>query len=211
MITVVGNLKGGTGKSTVAFNLALWLLENGHTVDLCDLDPQATLRDAADVRTELGFEPAMSVWGRIPRTPKGQVLIDVGLSDQAAMRRALGRADRILVPVAPSQADVWSTQQFIEIIEDAAPKSRSPQILAFINRADTHPGSRENDEAVAALSQLPGVKVLKPRLAQRMAFRRSFSEGLAVFEMEPRGKAAAELLTLARALYRGRGRKTATG
>ena len=25
MITVIGNLKGGSGKSTVAFNLAIWL------------------------------------------------------------------------------------------------------------------------------------------------------------------------------------------
>lgn len=29
MITVVGNLKGGSGKSTVAFNLAIWLLHKG--------------------------------------------------------------------------------------------------------------------------------------------------------------------------------------
>ena len=116
MITVIGNLKGGTGKSTVAFNLALWLLESGHDVDLCDLDPQATLRDAADVRVELGFEPTLSVWGRVPSKAKGQVLIDVGVSDQPAMRRALAKADRILIPVAPSQADVWSTQQFVDIL-----------------------------------------------------------------------------------------------
>ena len=32
MITVIGNFKGGTGKSTVAFNLAIWLASQGRKV-----------------------------------------------------------------------------------------------------------------------------------------------------------------------------------
>ena len=40
-----------------------------------------------------------TVAARIGAT-KGQVLIDVGVSDQPAMRRALAKADRILIPVA---------------------------------------------------------------------------------------------------------------
>ncbi|MEZ5722256.1 MAG: hypothetical protein R3D59_11855 [Paracoccaceae bacterium] len=42
---------------------------------------------------------------------------------------------------------------------------------------------------------------LPQKLVQRMAFRRSFSEGLAAFELEPGGKAAAELDDLAQALF----------
>ena len=45
-------------------------------------------------------------------------------------------------------------------------------------------------------------------MGQRTAFRRSFSEGLAVFEMERKGKASAEFNRLAEALY-PRGRKKA--
>jgi len=207
MITLVGNLKGGTGKSTVAFNLALWLLDRNQKVELCDLDPQATLRDAADVREELEYEPALPVAGRIPRKTSGHVLLDVGLSDQPAMHRATAKADRILIPVTPSQADVWATQQFVDIIAEVAPEGKKPETMAFINRADTHPGSRENDEATEALRQLEDVTVLNPRLSQRMAFRRSFSEGLAVFEMEPRSKAAAELQVLAQTVFKGRLRR----
>lgn len=201
MITVVGNLKGGTGKSTVAFNLALWLLARGRKVFLCDMDPQGTLRDAADVRAELGFEPTLATWGRIPQKPQGEVLVDVGLSDMEAVRNALSRANRILIPVAPSQADVWSTQRFLDIIHDNASTEKPPELVTFLNRADTHPTSRENAEATDALRQLEGVTVLRPRLGQRLAFRRSFSEGLGVFEMEPRGKAARELQALARAVF----------
>jgi len=203
MITVVGNLKGGTGKSTVVFNLALWLANADHSVVLCDLDPQNTLRDAVDVRVEEGYEPTVSVYGSIPKKSKGNVLIDIGLSDMDAARSALGRADRVLIPVTPSQADVWATQQFLAIIEESTrAKDKKPEVLCFINRADTHPAATENIETQEVLRQIPGLDVLDQSLSQRMAFRRSFSEGLGVFELEPRGKAALELNALAKTLYR---------
>jgi len=202
MITVVGNLKGGTGKSTVVFNLALWLANAKQSVVLCDLDPQNTLRDAIDVRVEEGYEPTISVFGSIPKNSSGNVIIDIGLSDMDAARTALGRADRVLIPVTPSQADVWATQQFLGIIDESTRgNEKKPDVLAFINRADTHPAATENMETQEVLKQIPGMDVLDHFLSQRMAFRRSFSEGLGVFELEPRGKAAMELNALAATLY----------
>ena len=202
MITVVGNLKGGTGKSTVVFNLALWLANNERPVVLCDLDPQNTLRDAVDVRVEEGYDPTVSVFGTIPKKANGNVIIDIGLSDMDAARTALGRADRVIIPVTPSQADVWATQQFLGIIEESTRETgTNPEVISFINRADTHPAATENAETHEVLQQIPGMDVLDVVLSQRMAFRRSFSEGLGVFELEPRGKAAMELNTLAERLY----------
>lgn len=201
MKTMVGNLKGGTGKSTVAFNLALWLASQNRPVVLCDLDPQNTLRDAIDVRVEEGHSPTVSVFGSIPKTIEGDVIIDVGLSNMEAVKRALGIADRVLIPVTPSQADVWATQQFIDIIAEST-KGRGPlDVVAFLNRADTHPASLENDETQEVLREIPGLKVIDNKLSQRLAFRRSFSEGLGVFELEPRGKAAGELNALAESLF----------
>ena len=60
MITVVGNLKGGTGKSTIAFNLSVKLSINSQKVQLFDLDPQATLSDVIDIRLEEEYEPKIS-------------------------------------------------------------------------------------------------------------------------------------------------------
>jgi len=202
MIVVVGNLKGGTGKSTAVFNLALWHAHNVGDGAVCDLDPQATLRDAIEVREEEEFEPRLDLKGELPARKTGSTLVDVGMWDTPAMRAALRRADRVLIPVAPSQADVWSTQRFLDIVADATKRKKTPELLAFISRADTHPGSRENEEAAEALTSIPGLKLLKSRLSQRIAFRRSFSEGLAVFELEPSGKAAAELNALAREVFR---------
>jgi chromosome partitioning protein len=57
MITVTANLKGGSGKSTVAFNLAVWLEKQGQHVIGYDLDPQCTFSDLAMLRQEIGIKP----------------------------------------------------------------------------------------------------------------------------------------------------------
>lgn len=204
MITVVGSLKGGTGKSTVTFNLAVWLAHAKQRVRLIDADPQATLSDVVEVRTEEGYKPPLKVEGASALNDQlgqnvDEVLIDVGTADMASLKKAIAMADRIVMPVPPSQADVWSAQRFITLAREAA--GEAVRIYAFINRADTHRAVRETDEAAAALVTLPGVEFVKIRLAARTLYRRSFSEGLAVFEMENRGKAAQEVRSLCAQLY----------
>lgn len=207
MITVVGNLKGGTGKSTVAFNLATWLVHRGRTVTLFDLDPQFTLRDVVDVRIQEGFHPRLPQAGdadafkQFTKSLTDEVIIDVSIADRSSMLSAISKADRVVIPCAPSQADVWSTQKFLSIIADEAVVNKRREITAFINRADTHHLVIETQEAEEALSQLSGVKVLSDKLYQRTAYRRSFSEGLAVFELNPHDKAAQEMKSLAETLY----------
>ena len=205
MITVIGSLKGGSGKSTVTFNLAVWLAMAEVDVMVIDADPQATLSDVAEVRAEEGFEPQVQVFGSsalkdVADSDAQEILIDVGTASMDNVRNALVLADRVVVPVPPSQADIWSTQRFIQFVGSVA-KKKQPEIAGFINRGDTHHAVRETNEAAAALVSLPGIRFLKPRLAQRTIYRRSFSEGLAVFEMQPRSKGAMELNALIAALY----------
>lgn len=201
MRTLYANFKGGTGKSTIVFNLALWQMDHGQQVQVCDLDPQRTLSDVAAIRTEEAISPALDVVNHLPtRRKKGvHYLIDVGASDMTAMRSAIAWADRVVIPVTPSQADIWATQRFLRIMHEAR-KGKMCEVLAFLNRADAHPRSRENAEALAALDMLAGITPLRQKLVQRLAFRRSFSEGLSVSELEPRSKAASELDALARVI-----------
>lgn len=207
MITMVGNLKGGSGKSTVTFNLAVWLARAGKSIELYDLDPQCTLGDVLQVRKEEGFEPELKVHRYLrpaqklaESNPHSEILIDVGTANMTGMKRAIAMADRIIIPVPPSQADIWSTQRFLCLI--ASEKRDKPlKVLAFINRADTHNAVQESNEAEAALQVLPGIGILPTRLSQRISYRRSFSEGLAVFELEPTGKAALEFQKFAELLY----------
>jgi len=207
MITVVGNLKGGAGKSTVAFNLAVWLARHGERVTTFDLDPQRTLTDVADVRAEEGYTPLFSLhYGGAEliediQEKSGEVIVDVGTANMDAVKAAITIADRILIPVPPSQADVWSTQRFLSIVDKLSSEENPPEVLVFVNRADTHQAIRESDEAEEALSELEGINLIRSRLCQRTAYRRSFSEGLGVFERKPSSKASKEFMTFVKILY----------
>lgn len=204
MITVVGSYKGGTGKSTISFNLTVWLATQGFNVEAIDLDPQSTLKDVCDVRNEDEIEPRIQLRQELSDAPRAddlQTIVDVGTADMKAMRHALSVADQIFIPVPPSQADVWSTQRFIALIQEIRKDQQMPPLFAFVNRADTNPAIRETAETQEALKMIPGLKLVMTRLGLRTTFRRSFSEGLAVFEFEPRGKAAAEMNALATVMF----------
>jgi len=212
MITVIANLKGGSGKSTVAFNLAIWLVKQGRQVVGYDLDPQCTFSDLGMLRKEIGVRPNLEIHSvravlrdQLLSHTECEVLVDVGAANLAAMKEAMTSADRILVPVPPSQADVWATQRFLHIIGpdmEAVKFNGSQHTIAFINRADTNRSIRETRETEEALRMLPGIDVVMPqRLRMRTSFRRSLSEGLAVFEMWPGSKAAGEFGSFAQALY----------
>ena len=122
MITMVGSLKGGSGKSTVTFNLAIWLKLADSEVAVVDADPQATLSDVLMVREEEGYRPMLPQLKADVLKSSGvqgdyeEVLIDVGTASMDNLKRAIAVADRILVPVPPSQADVWSTQRFLRFV-----------------------------------------------------------------------------------------------
>ena len=208
MITVIANLKGGSGKSTVTFNLGLWLQMKGQPVVAYDLDPQQTLTDVAEVRREEGYAPPLQV--NQPRDSllddmkyhpqQTQVLVDVGASNMDAMKLALSIADRIIIPVPPSQPDVWATQRFLNIVNELD-NSNKPEMRVFVNRADTHRAIKESDETEEVLEQLPGVKLIPQRLYQRTVYRRSLSEGMSIFEISKRSKAVDEFNRLAGILY----------
>jgi chromosome partitioning protein len=205
MITVIANLKGGTGKSTVTFNLAVWLCSQGRKITVIDLDPQQTLTDVAALRQDEGVAPPIPVQpgplpGVSPLRHAEETLIDVGTADLESFKQALLIADRILIPVTPSQADVWSTQRFVQFLYKTT-NGCPPESITFINRADTNKAIMASDEAAAALTALPGVELIPQRLSDRMVFRDSFSEGLAVFELEPRSVGSREFEALAKAVF----------
>jgi len=112
VIICVGGTKGGTGKSTVATNLAVMLATSGRDVLLVDADEQGTSTDFTNMRNTNRPDGAgytcISLTGRavvteIRRlTPKYQdVVIDVGGGNVNSQRGALAVCDLYLVPLAP--------------------------------------------------------------------------------------------------------------
>ena len=94
------------------------------------------------MRREEGYQPVIDVRSRKALVDGtnlddyDEVLIDVGTADMESLKRAVRMADRILVPVPPSQADVWSTQRFVRFVTTIiADLEKKPDILAVHLRA----------------------------------------------------------------------------
>src|SRR3954470_14768643 len=106
-ILVVGGIKGGIGKSTLAANLAVLAARAGPDVLLIDADPQETTATWAAARAdqpgELAPVTTVTIIGKQIRdelkrlTGKYQtILIDAGARDTTTQRAALSVADLVL-------------------------------------------------------------------------------------------------------------------
>jgi chromosome partitioning protein len=209
MVILVGNLKGGTGKSTLAFNLAVWSAYQIRRTLLVDADPQHTTSDFVAVRKEEGHQPMIySLVAEERRLGEElshiehifeTVIVDIAAGDREAFRAALRAADRLLLPLLPGQADVWALHNVMELVDEARQRDPELKVLAVINKADTNPQIRETQETEAAVRQL-GLQLAPVLIRNRVTYRRSLTEGLGVMEWEPKGKGAEEVDTLARAV-----------
>ncbi len=207
MITLVGNLKGGTGKSTIAFNLAVWSAYQQRRTLLVDADPQHTTSDLVALRREEGHQPMLySLIAEERRLGEEignavhvfeSIIVDIAAGDRESFRAALKDADRLVIPLLPGQADVWALHNFMELVNDAKREKPSLIVTAVINRADTNVQIRETQETEDALHKI-GLPTSKVQIGNRVTFRRSLTEGLGVMEWEPRSRAAQEMDALAR-------------
>jgi len=120
---LVANPKGGSGKTTLATNIAGWLAGKRQRVGLLDADPQQSSTQWLERR------PALfpSVAGFARDTGKKE-LKDVGpewlVVDSPAglhgesLRDAVKRADALVVPVSPSAFDMAATRHFLAAIRE---------------------------------------------------------------------------------------------
>lgn len=218
MILIVGNTKGGVGKTTLAFQLALSRALDGRDVLLIDADRQGSAQDAVSIRAESGRAPALACVGypegRVLRQQLGllagkhaDTIIDAGGRDSEALRVGLVRADALLVPVQPRAVDVWALDDIAQLVtqaqESRADDGRPPlRALAVLNLAD--PGANaDTQDALEALTAYPQLaQVSGGPIRRRKAVANAMAHGLAVAELLPRdAKACAEMEALAAAVF----------
>ncbi len=210
MIVVVGGIKGGSGKTTVATNLAV-MRAQGADVLLVDADDQETSFDFTVLRNERTENRAgytcIKLTGAGLRTETQRlaekyqdIIIDTGGRDTTSQRAALSVAHALLVPFVPRSFDVWTLEKVARLVAEVQAVNDRLIAHAFLNRAD--PRGQDNEQAAEVIRDTPALSFLDTPIGNRKAFANAGALGLGVAELTPADpKATIEMQTLFERLF----------
>jgi chromosome partitioning protein len=216
-VIAVGNLKGGTGKTTVAVNLAS-ALAGRYRVCLIDADTQHAATDwtakgkapvtahALPVAPTPGKDDPehLRVWAQRVlslRRASDLVVIDLPPHFESSVAATMAIADMLVVPVTPGGAEIAATFRAKDVL-DRARQSRPERPIDCVlvpNRVDRRTAAgRALTHRLQDLGETVG-----PTLRQRAAHMDAYTAGTWVGESAPDSEAHDEVAALVK-FIRGR-------
>jgi len=198
---IVLNPKGGSGKTTLATNLAANFAVAGHRPALMDLDPQGSSmrwlkkrsNDQPAVHGIAGFERSVSVtrsWQlRVPSDCSPLIIDTPAALDSQELPEMTRGADAIIVPVMPSDIDIHAAAKCIADL----------LLIAKIRRADERIGivaNRVRQNTLVSQSLMRFLRSLDipliATLRDTQNYVRCAESGLGLYEL-PRWQARQDL------------------
>jgi chromosome partitioning protein len=206
MILVIGGIKGGSGKTTLATNLTV-MRANGFEkkVLLIDADEQKSSFDWVGQREALEIETnwttitltGKSIYSQLQKLKENydDIIIDVGGRDTTSQRSALMAADKYLIPFKPRSLDIWTLGLVKTMLSEILSMNENLKTFAVINQAD--PKGADNFSAMGVINDSVDISCFLNFIGNRKSFSNAAASGLGVMEYEPRdSKAIDEIRSL---------------
>lgn len=194
---LVANPKGGSGKTTLATNLAGYLARAGGRVMLGDADRLQSARQWLSLRP--AEMPAIRGWSIDPAKPEeaarpSQDTTHAVLDSPAGLRgKKLGQVlklvTRVIVPLAPSLFDILATRDFLAALaQEKAVRSERAAVAIVGMRVDARTRAAQELERFLADYDLP----VLAHLRDTQLYVQAAAHGLTLFDLPP-SRAAKDL------------------
>lgn len=181
-LIVVGNTKGGCGKSTLVMALTAEAERRQQKVIIVDADPTSVLKFWASIRgIECKHVASTLNISDYLTTLKNEnndalILVDTGGFDSKAARSALTAkcTDIVVFPVKISPIDLFVVRQFLK---DALPYIKHTNPLAVLMEADHLKSATDDILSAKKVLEGFGVKPLNNFTVKRKVYRENFTRG----------------------------------
>ena len=189
---LVMNAKGGSGKTTLATNLASYYALEGREVALVDYDPQFCALDWLEARPEgrpkiTGIE-GLQKGAKVPRSTDVVILDAPAATHGRPVTELLSRAQTCIIPVIPSTIDLNAAARFIdELMELGRVLNRKVRVATVANRIrENSPGHFEIEEFLET-TKLPNGRRLPfvACLRNSINYAHAADRGLGICEIAP--------------------------
>jgi chromosome partitioning protein len=207
MIILVGGEKGGSGKSCLAQNLAVYFATSKQaTVLMADCDPQRTTSDWIQARNSDPSLPQINcvqLYGKIRndllslQNNYDFLIVDCGGQDNLALRASMSVADHVLIPLRPKRRDLKTVPHMEDVLSTC--KMVNPKMNAsfVITQCPSLPNQARRILEAKEVCRSYGINVLDAITYSRNLYDDSEEDGKSVLELEPEGKAALEIIAIA--------------
>ncbi|MGI9332717.1 MAG: AAA family ATPase [Gammaproteobacteria bacterium] len=189
---LVLNSKGGSGKTTIATNLAAYYALEGYRVALVDYDQQQSsldwLEDRPEDRAEIQGVNGCEANARVPRNTDFVIMDAPAATHGAQIAELLKKAQTCIIPVVPSPIDLNAALRFLdELVEIGRVLNRKVKVATIANRVrENSPGRYELEEFLDAWKLPDGRKLPFVALLRNTTnYVHAAERGLSIFEIAP--------------------------
>lgn len=180
---LVANPKGGSGKTTLATNLAGFFAVKGHQVALADLDRQQSAAEWLKRRpSKSAVIQAVNAKGKYAYPPEWIITDSPGGFRDEKLSDAVKQADCVIVPVQPSAFDIGATQDFLDLlIEEKAIRKQKTFVALVGMRINNR--THSTAKLIEFMDQTSFPVLTSLRNAQ--AYVTAAEQGISLFDMRP--------------------------